>query len=77
MLGPLEAFNGILMFGVSTAVMTAAVNYVVRHDIVSSACSMGDDGPVSQLAGAVSACSASPVAAPSGGRSFTHCQYSS
>jgi hypothetical protein len=32
MLGPLEAFNGILMFGVSTAVMTAAVNYVVRQN---------------------------------------------
>lgn len=32
MLGPLEAMNGILMFGVSTAVMTAAVNYVVRQN---------------------------------------------
>jgi len=32
MLGPLEAFNGILMFGVSTAVMTAAVNYVVQQN---------------------------------------------
>jgi hypothetical protein len=32
LLGPLEAMNGILMFGVSTAVMTAAVNYVVRQN---------------------------------------------
>lgn len=32
LLGPLEAFNGILMFGVSTALMTAAVNYVVRQN---------------------------------------------
>jgi hypothetical protein len=31
MLGPLEAVNGILMFGVSTAVMTAAVLDVVKH----------------------------------------------
>ena len=31
LLGPLEAFNGILMFGVSTALMSATVNYVVRH----------------------------------------------
>jgi hypothetical protein len=32
LLGPLEAMNGILMFGVSTAVMTAAVNYVVKQN---------------------------------------------
>ena len=32
LLGPLEAMNGILMFGVSTAVMTAAVNYVIRQN---------------------------------------------
>jgi len=31
LLGPLEAFNGILMFGVSTALMSATVNYVVRE----------------------------------------------
>ena len=32
LLGPLEAFNGILMFGVSTALMTAAVNHVLRQN---------------------------------------------
>jgi hypothetical protein len=32
LLGPLEAMNGILMFGVSTAVMAAAVNYVVKQN---------------------------------------------
>jgi hypothetical protein len=31
LLGPLEAFNGILMFGVSTALMTATVNRVLRQ----------------------------------------------
>jgi len=31
LLGPLEAINGILMFGVSTAVMTAAVLDVVKR----------------------------------------------
>jgi hypothetical protein len=31
LLGPLEAANGILMFGVSTAVMTAAVTNVIKH----------------------------------------------
>ena len=31
LLGPLEAMNGILMFGVSTALMTATVNYVIKH----------------------------------------------
>lgn len=31
LLGPLEAANGILMFGVSTAVMTAAVMDVIKH----------------------------------------------
>ena len=30
-LGPLESVNGILMFGISTAVMTAAVLDVVKH----------------------------------------------
>ncbi len=33
MLGPMEAANGILMFGVSTAVMTAAVMDVVKYNI--------------------------------------------
>lgn len=33
MLGPLEAANGCLMFGVSTAVMTAAVMDVIKHNI--------------------------------------------
>ncbi len=32
MLGPIEAANGILMFGVSTAVMTAAVLDVVKYN---------------------------------------------
>jgi len=31
MLGPLEAANGILMFGVSTAVMTAAVMDIIKQ----------------------------------------------
>ena len=30
-LGPLESVNGILMFGISTAVMTAAVLDVIKH----------------------------------------------
>ena len=34
LLGPLEAFNGILMFGVSTALMTATVNWVVRQSVI-------------------------------------------
>jgi hypothetical protein len=34
LLGPLEAMNGILMFGVSTALMSATVNYVVRQTAV-------------------------------------------
>jgi hypothetical protein len=33
LLGPLEAANGILMFGVSTSVMTAAVMDVIKHYI--------------------------------------------
>ncbi|BAN50334.1 ion channel [Metapseudomonas resinovorans] len=33
LLGPLEAANGILMFGVSTAVMTAAVSDIIRHHL--------------------------------------------
>ena len=33
LLGPLEAANGILMFGVSTAVMTAAVMDVVKNNV--------------------------------------------
>ncbi|MFS8976483.1 ion channel [Cupriavidus necator] len=33
LLGPLEAANGILMFGVSTSVMTAAVLDVIKHNI--------------------------------------------
>ena len=32
LLGPLEAANGILMFGVSTAVMTAAVMDVIKDN---------------------------------------------
>lgn len=32
LLGPLEAFNGILMFGVSTALMTATVNLVLNQN---------------------------------------------
>ncbi|MET0808745.1 MAG: ion channel [Pseudoxanthomonas sp.] len=32
LLGPLEAANGILMFGVSTAVMTAAVIDVIKYN---------------------------------------------
>ena len=35
LLGPLEAANGILMFGVSTAVMTAAVMDVMKHSAVA------------------------------------------
>ena len=31
LLGPLEAANGILMFGVSTSVMTAAVMDIIKH----------------------------------------------
>ena len=31
LLGPLEAANGVLMFGVSTALMTAAVIEVIKH----------------------------------------------
>lgn len=34
LLGPLEAATGILMFGVSTAVMTAAVLDVIKHNNV-------------------------------------------
>jgi hypothetical protein len=33
LLGPLEAANGILMFGVSTSVMTAAVIDVVKYNL--------------------------------------------
>jgi len=35
LLGPLEAANGIMMFGVSTAVMTAAVLDVIKHNIAA------------------------------------------
>jgi hypothetical protein len=45
MLGPLEAFNGILMFGVSTAVMTAAVNYVVKQNGLKVAPKAGEPVP--------------------------------
>jgi len=45
MLGPLEAMNGILMFGVSTAVMTAAVNYVVRQNRLKDAPHGGENPP--------------------------------
>lgn len=37
LLGPLEAANGILMFGVSTAVMTAAVMDVIKHSRTAKA----------------------------------------
>ncbi|CAM3047187.1 ion channel [Cupriavidus taiwanensis] len=33
LLGPLEAANGILMFGVSSSVMTAAVLEVIKHNL--------------------------------------------
>lgn len=33
MLGPMEAANGILMFGVSSAVMTAAVMDVIKYNV--------------------------------------------
>ena len=33
LLGPLEAANGILMFGVSTSVMTAAVMDVIKYNV--------------------------------------------
>ncbi|WP_427313376.1 ion channel [Cupriavidus sp. H39] len=33
LLGPLEAANGILMFGVSSSVMTAAVLDVIKHNV--------------------------------------------
>ena len=35
LLGPLESANGILMFGVSTAVMTAAVLDVIKSNVAS------------------------------------------
>ncbi len=35
LLGPLEAANGILMFGVSTAVMTAAVMDVLKRNLAA------------------------------------------
>jgi hypothetical protein len=35
MLGPLEAANGVLMFGVSTAVMTGAVIDILKQKIAS------------------------------------------
>ena len=43
LLGPLEASNGVLMFGVSTAVMTAAVIDVVK---TSAARILGEHAPV-------------------------------
>jgi hypothetical protein len=36
MLGPMESANGILMFGVSTAVMTAAVFDVIKYNIAAA-----------------------------------------
>ena len=36
LLGPLEAANGILMFGVSTAVMTAAVMDIIKYQVAQS-----------------------------------------
>lgn len=33
LLGPLEAANGILMFGVSTAVMTATLTDIIKHQV--------------------------------------------
>ena len=45
-LGPLEAANGILMFGVSTSVMTAAVIDVVKANVARRAQS-GPGAPLS------------------------------
>ena len=45
LLGPLEAVNGILMFGVSTAVMTAAVLDVVKPRTANSGQSNGRQIP--------------------------------
>ena len=45
LLGPLEAANGILMFGVSTAVMTAAVMDVMKHNAVARAAREGRPPP--------------------------------
>lgn len=42
LLGPLEAANGILMFGVSTSVMTAAVLDVIKHNLARL---QQDEGP--------------------------------
>ena len=41
LLGPLEGANGILMFGVSTAVMTAAVMDVMKHNAVAREARLG------------------------------------
>lgn len=43
LLGPLEAANGIVMFGVSTAVMTAAVMDVIKHNRAHKANGGGND----------------------------------
>jgi voltage-gated potassium channel Kch len=50
LLGPLEAANGILMFGVSTAVMTAAVMDVIKRNAArrppgEPASPQGEQGP--------------------------------
>ncbi|HEY5711229.1 MAG TPA: ion channel [Allosphingosinicella sp.] len=42
MLGPLEAVHGVLMFGVSTAVLTAAVLDVLKQKVAAA---KGDDRP--------------------------------
>jgi hypothetical protein len=42
LLGPIEGANGILMFGVSTAVMTAAVMDVIKYNMARD----GPDGSV-------------------------------
>ncbi|MGO4815510.1 ion channel [Cupriavidus sp. 2MCAB6] len=41
LLGPIEAANGILMFGVSTSVMTAAVSDVIKYNMSR----LGQDKP--------------------------------
>jgi hypothetical protein len=44
LLGPLESFNGILMFGVSTALMTAAINSMARQHLAGAKKVQGESG---------------------------------
>src|SRR6187397_2000654 len=74
LLGPLEAMNGILMFGVSTAMMSATVprwSGMPRNTASGRATRSR-----SQVAATASAPAASALGVP-GGVSRTHCQYSS